>query len=130
MTAQNAARILIVEDDFIIAADLANQVVRLGYTVAGSVATSAEAVAAVRAQAPTLVLMDINLGGTIDGIAAANVIRQTCQVPVIFLSGSSDADTAKRVGLAGAAGVIKKPFTNHDLSTQIALALAGPSASA
>ena len=60
MTAQNAARILIVEDDFIIAADLANQVVRLGYTVAGSVATSAEAVAAVRAQAPTLVLMDIN----------------------------------------------------------------------
>lgn len=122
--------ILIVEDDFIVAADLANQLVRMGYSVAGPVATGEEAVAAVRAQAPALVLMDINLRGTMDGIAAANVIRQAYQVPVVFLSAQSDADTTDRIWLSGAAGSIKKPYAHDNLQTQIAQALAGPPASA
>ena len=73
MTNPAARRILIVEDDAIIAADLANKVQRLGYVVAGSVMTGAEAVAAITQQAPALVLMDINLHDGMAGIAAAGL---------------------------------------------------------
>jgi len=130
MTTQIPPRILIVEDDFIIAADLATQVERLGYTVAGSVATGAEAVAAVREQLPAVVLMDINLHGAMDGVEAAGLIWQTCHVPVIFLTGNPDTDSAERNRPSGAVGVITKPFTRDDLRDQIARAISGAPASA
>ena len=123
MTTLTAPHVLIVEDDFIIAADLAGHVERLGYTVAGSCATGVEAVAEVRKQVPALVLMDINLAGGMDGIATATAIRQFCQVPVIFLSGNSDPNLLARTQLTGVVGMINKPFTDEDLRNQIALAI-------
>ncbi len=123
MTTNLLPRILIVEDDFIIAADLAGHIARLGYAVAGHVATGAAAVAAVRAQVPALVLMDINLAGGMNGVATATAIRQFCQVPVIFLSGNPDPGLIARTQLTGAVGIIKKPFTDEDLRNQIVLAL-------
>ena len=129
MTNPAARRILIVEDDAIIAADLANKVQRLGYVVAGSVMTGAEAVAAITQQAPALVLMDINLHDGMDGIAAAIAIRQTCQVPVIFLSGSSDRATIARASQVGNCRSVMKPFDNAELRCQIAQALAGTAVS-
>ena len=128
MSTPNLPRILIVEDNAIIAADLASKVRRMGYAVAGCVMTGAEAVAAVAQQPPALFLMDINLNGPMDGIAAATAIRAICQIPVIFLSGSSDAGTVARARQVEKCGTIMKPFDDEELRRQIAQALGGGTA--
>ncbi|MBI5591306.1 MAG: response regulator [Deltaproteobacteria bacterium] len=115
--------ILIVEDEAIVSADIANKLRKLGYEVAGTTGTGEEAIEIARRQRPSLVLMDIRLAGAMDGIAAADVIRQECQVPVIFLTAHSDKATIQRAKLAEAFGYILKPFDDRELHTQIEMAL-------
>ena len=115
--------ILIVEDEVIIAADIANKLRRLGYEVVGSTDTGEEAVEIARQLRPSLVLMDIRLAGAMDGITAADTIRQECQLPVVFLSAHSDKCTVQRARQAEAFGFIMKPFENRELHTQIEMAL-------
>ena len=115
--------ILIVEDEAIVSADIANKLRKLGYEVAGSTGTGEEAVEIARRQRPSLVLMDIRLAGTMDGIATAEVIRQECQVPVVFLTAHSDKATLQRARQAEAFGYILKPFDDRELHTQIEMAL-------
>ncbi len=115
--------ILIVEDEAIISADIANKLRRLGYDVVGAVDTGEKAVEIARQLRPSLVLMDILLAGVMDGIAAADAIRQECQLPVVFLSGRFDKGTVQRARQAKAFGFIMKPFEDHELHTQIEMAL-------
>ena len=115
--------ILIVEDESIVAADIAGKLHRLGYIVAGISATGEQAVQLARAQQPALVLMDIRLAGPMDGIAAADAIRQSCDVPVIFLTAHSDQATLEGARRAEAFGYVLKPFDDRDLHTQIEMAL-------
>jgi len=115
--------ILIVEDESIVAADIAGKLQRLGYAVAGMAATGEQAVALARAQAPALVLMDIRLAGPMDGIAAAEAIRQTCDVPVIFLTAHSDRATLEGARQVAAFGYVLKPFDERDLHAQIEMGL-------
>jgi AmiR/NasT family two-component response regulator len=114
--------ILIVEDEAIVAKDLAVKIQQLGYHVAGITATGAEAIELARQQRPELVLMDIRLTGTMDGIAAAQVIHSECNLSVLFLTAHSDADTTERAQQAGAVGYILKPFDERDLRIQIEMA--------
>ena len=115
--------ILIVEDETIVAEDLSGKVRQLGYEVAGTVRTGEEAVAFVRRQPPTLVLMDVRLAGEMDGIEAAQAIHRECDLPVVFLTAHSDEDTVKRAQRAEAFGYILKPFDPRDLRIQIELAI-------
>jgi PAS domain S-box-containing protein len=115
--------ILIVEDEAIVAADLANKLQQSGYRVAGSVASGEEAVALVRQQPPDLVLMDLRLAGAMDGIAAAEAIRRECDLPVVFLTAHSDTATLDRAKLAEPFGYIIKPFEERELRTSIEMAL-------
>jgi len=115
--------ILIVEDEAIISADIANKLRGLGYEVVGSTDTGEEAVKLARQLRPSLVLMDIRLAGAMDGITAADEIRRECQLPVVFLSAHSDECTVQRARHAEAFGFIIKPFENHELLTQIEMAL-------
>lgn len=115
--------LLIVEDEAIVAEDLANKVRQLGYAVAGTTMTGEEAVELVRQLRPSLVLMDIRLAGAMDGIAAAKAIHMECKVPVLFLTAHSDADTITRARQAEAFGYILKPFNERDLRIQIEMAL-------
>ncbi len=115
--------ILIVEDEGIVAEDLANKVRQLGYGVAGITATGEEAVELARKQRPALVLMDIRLAGAIDGITAAQMIHHECHLPVLFLTAHSDADTVERARQAEAFGYILKPFNERELHIQIEMAL-------
>ena len=119
----NKISILIVEDEAIVAADLAGKLRRLGYEVAGIAAEGEEAVALACRLRPHLVLMDIRLEGSIDGIEAAEAIRRRHDVPVIYLTAHSDAATLARAKLTGPFGYILKPFEERDLATQIELAL-------
>ncbi|MBC7963442.1 MAG: response regulator [Steroidobacteraceae bacterium] len=115
--------ILIVEDEAIVAADLASKVRQLGYDVAGTTATGEEAVELARTMRPSLVLMDIRLAGAMDGIAAAEQIHRECHLPVLFLTAHSDTGTVERARQAEAFGYILKPFDERDLRIQIEMAL-------
>ena len=78
-------RILIVEDDGIIAAYLQDTLIRLGYTTPEPVATGEAALAAVEAANPDLILMDIQLAGAMNGVTAAELIREHYDIPVVYL---------------------------------------------
>ena len=115
--------ILIVEDERIVADNLAGKLAQLGYEVAGIAAGAKEAVALADRLHPNLVLMDIWLEGPMDGIEAAEVIRQQHDVPVIYLTAHSDPATLARAKVTGPFGYILKPFEQRELATQIELAL-------
>jgi PAS domain S-box-containing protein len=115
--------ILIVEDEAIVAEDLARKVRQLGYEVAATAATGEDSIIFARLERPALVLMDIRLGGAMDGIEAAEVIHRECNLPVLFLTAHSDMGTVERARRAEAFGYILKPFDERDLCIQIEMAL-------
>ncbi len=115
--------ILIVEDEAIVAEDLASKIHKMGYSVAGITATGEEAIELARQHLPELVLMDIRLAGAMDGIVAAQQIHRDCNLPVLFLSANSDTVTIKRTHQEGVFGYILKPFDDRDLEIQIEMAL-------
>lgn len=115
--------ILIVEDELIVAADLANKLLKLGYTVIGSTDCGEEALELARDRHPDLVLMDIMLAGRMDGVEAADKMRREFDLPVIFLTAHSDRVTLERAKRSEPFGYILKPFEKVTLETQIEMAL-------
>jgi two-component system, cell cycle sensor histidine kinase and response regulator CckA len=117
-------QVLIVEDEPIIAADLSDQLHRLGYEVPAIAAHAEEAFLATSAARPDLVLMDINLPGDCDGIEAATRLRSDYDLPVIFLTAHEDIETLQRAQKAEPFGYLTKPARSADLSASIEIALA------
>ncbi|MFH1969891.1 MAG: response regulator [Verrucomicrobiota bacterium] len=117
------ARILIVEDESIVAKDIQNSLTGLGYTVAGVVAFGEEAVERAGALKPDLILMDVMLKGAMDGIEAAERIRREHSVPVVYLTAYTDDDTLQRAKVTEAFGYLLKPFEDRELRTTIEMAL-------
>ncbi len=117
------ATILIVEDEAIVAEDLTHKLGRLGYTVCGSTARGEDALARVREHCPDLVLMDIRLGGEMDGVEAAERIHRECDVPVIYLTAHADRVTLDRAKRTEPFGYILKPFDERELESHIEMAL-------
>jgi signal transduction histidine kinase/AmiR/NasT family two-component response regulator len=115
--------ILIVEDEAIIAADLAGKLRQLGYEVAGTAAVGKEAVELACRLLPRVVLMDIRLKGSMDGIEAAEAIRRRVDIPVIYLTAHSDSATLTRAMVSEPFGYILKPFEERELATTIEMAL-------
>jgi PAS domain S-box-containing protein len=115
--------ILLVEDEAIVAADLASKLKQFGYEIVGTTGSGEEAIELARCLLPRLVLMDIRLKGPLDGIAAAEAIRRQQDVPVIYLTAHSDAATLDRAKLSDPFGFILKPFEERELSTTIEMAL-------
>jgi PAS domain S-box-containing protein len=112
-----------VEDERIVARDLTNTLTDLGYTVVGSVATGEEAVQQACKHRPNLVLMDIRLAGTLDGVQAAEKIRSERDIPVIYLTAHSDDETLRRARDTGPFGYLVKPFKAPELRCAIEIAL-------
>ena len=119
----NKATILIVEDEAIVAADLANKLGQLGYGISATTASGEEAVALARELRPNLVLMDIRLAGAMDGVEAAEHIRHECDLPVIYLTANSDRPTLERATRSEPFGYILKPFEKLELVSHIEMAL-------
>lgn len=119
----NKTSILVVEDESIVALDIEDRLTKMGYTVAGSTGSGEEALAAAAAYLPDLVLMDIHLKGSMDGIRAAAEIRSRFHLPVIFLTAYSEEKTLERAKQAEPFGYILKPFKERDLKSAIELAL-------
>ncbi|GAB6036289.1 response regulator [Fundidesulfovibrio butyratiphilus] len=116
-------RILVVEDEAIVALDICNRLGHLGYELAGRCASGEEAVDLARSLHPDLVLMDIMLEGEMDGVEAAGRIRDLCSTPVVYLTAYADGDTLKRAKVTSPFGYIIKPFENRELQTTIEMAL-------
>lgn len=119
----NEPRILIVEDEQIVAADLGQRLKRMGYQPVGRAARGDHAVTLAGELRPDLVLMDIRLEGGTDGIAAAEEIRQRFHIPSVFLSAYSENATVQRAKLAEPFGYILKPFEDRELQVNIEMAL-------
>ncbi len=117
------AKILIVEDDAIIAMDIESRLKNLGYSVSGSANYGEKAIEKVEELKPDLVLMDIVLKGDMDGIEAAEIIRSRFDIPVVFLTAYADEERLEKAKLTVPFGYILKPFQDRDLQITIEMAL-------
>jgi len=117
------SKILIVEDESIIAEDIYDSLISLGYLITGIVYSGEEAIESTAEFRPDLVLMDVKLQGEIDGITAAEEIRSRFQIPVVYLTAYADENTLRRVNGTKPFGYIIKPFDEKNLHTTIQLAL-------
>ncbi|MGB3908741.1 MAG: response regulator [Methanomethylovorans sp.] len=117
------AKILVVEDENIVALEIKKRLQKLGYIVPSVASTGEDAISKVEGILPDLVLMDIMLKGEIDGIHAAGEIRKRFNIPVVYLTAYSDEETLQRAKLTEPYGYILKPFEENDLRTTIEIAL-------
>jgi len=117
------ANILIVEDEAVVAADLAGKLERAGYRSVGIACDGEDAVETAKALVPDLVLMDIRLAGPIDGIKTAERIQAFRNIPIVYLTAHSDMATLRRAAATEPFGYILKPFEERDVTTQIEIAL-------
>jgi CheY-like chemotaxis protein len=116
-------RILLVEDDDVIARVADWRLKNLGYLVAGRATSGAEAMELVVKEKPDLVLMDINIRGDVDGIETAKMIKDGFKIPVVYVTSHSDGPTLERAKATHPDGFIVKPFDDDDLRVAIQLAL-------
>jgi CheY-like chemotaxis protein len=114
-------RVLVVEDEGLIAHDISTRLTALGHEVVASVGTAEEALG--KASGADIVLMDIRIDGPVDGIEAAARIRERYHLPVIFLTAHADRPTVERAKLTGAFGYLVKPIAHASLNTAIEIAL-------
>jgi len=118
-----AEKILVVEDERVVARDIEKRLRKLGYVVPASVALGEEAIEKVAELRPDLVLMDIRLKGAMDGIEAAEQIRADFDTPVVYLTAYADESTLQRAKVTEPFGYIVKPFDERDLQVAIEIAL-------
>jgi PAS domain S-box-containing protein len=119
----NGNKILIVEDESLVAMDMAHTLKRFGYEVAAIVDNGPDAIESVRKTLPDLVLMDILLKGSMDGVEAAGQIRLFSDIPYIYITASTDMETLSRAKETYAYGYITKPYQDIEVFTAIETAL-------
>ena len=119
----NKRRILVVEDERLVAKHIENMVRGLGYDVAAVEATGEDAVRTALEKLPDLVLMDIMLRGEMDGITASEQIWDQAAIPVVYLTAYADESTLERAKVTEPFGYLLKPFEERELYTAIEMAL-------
>lgn len=117
------SRILIVEDEIIIARELEARLIAMGYEVTAIASSGPEAIEQAGLTKPDLILMDIVIKGDMDGIEAASEIRRIHQIPVIYLTAYTDKKTLERARITEPFGYIVKPFSERELEANIEMAL-------
>jgi two-component system, response regulator PdtaR len=116
------AKILLVEDDPLIASCIHANLIEAGFVVVGTVSSGMEALSLAASTKISLALVDIRLTGPLDGIELACLLRDRHSVPAIFLSGLSDADTYERARAATPLGFLQKPFRPSEVFNAIQMA--------
>lgn len=114
---------MVVEDELIVAEDLVHWLTSLGYVVGARATTGQEAIRLCETTRPDLILMDILLSGDMDGIQAAEVIKERYDTPVVYITASSDENTLTRAKVTEPFGYVLKPFDERGLYTTIEMAL-------
>lgn len=116
-------RILVVEDEPLLAKGIEKLLTRFGYDVIGPVDTAEDAIRSAKDGEPDLALMDITLSGSMDGIEAAEKIRSVKDLPIIYLTASSDKSTLERAKVTTPHGYLLKPFSERELFVTVETAL-------
>lgn len=116
-------KVLIVEDEAVVAMHLRHELTKLGYLVAGTATNGEQALKMVEEIFPDVVLMDIHIQGLIDGIETASRIPRYLHIPVIYLTAYSEDTTLKRAGDTRPYGYLIKPFLDRELHATIKIAL-------
>ncbi len=116
-------KILVVEDELIIAKGIEKRLTAMGYAVTGSVASGEEALIKALETSPDLIIMDIHLQGNMDGVETAEKIHSVADIPVIYLTAYADPDSLRRAKLTEPFGYIVKPFHDHTLRSAIEMGL-------
>lgn len=116
-------KILVVEDENIVALDIENRLKSLGFTVLPVISSGEEAVEKAYEYKPDLILMDILLNGKLNGIEAAKKIVETIKIPIIYLTASTNREVLERARQIGRCSYIKKPFRGKELENAIKMLL-------
>lgn len=116
-------RILVVEDEKVVAADITQCMRKLGYTVVGTAAGGVEALRKAVASEPDLVLMDIKLRGSVDGVDAAEQLHRSLGIPVVYLTAYADVEILERAKKTAPSGYVLKPFDDRTLRSAVEIAL-------
>ena len=117
------ARILVVEDEAIVAMGITHKLESMGHRVVETVSTGKDAIMACRVHEPDLVLMDIVLKGEMDGIEAARKIRDQFNIPIIYLTAYADEEMLTRAKVTEPYGYIVKPFKSSEFNANIEMAI-------
>ncbi|CAH8281603.1 LytTR family two component transcriptional regulator [Mariniflexile fucanivorans] len=123
MKTNEPVKILIVEDEMIIAANMSLQLTTLGYEITGILLKGEEALIHIKENKPDIILLDIQLKGTLDGIETAQIIQQDYNIPIIYVTANSDDAHFNKAKTTNPYGFISKPFKKQDLQRTIELAI-------
>jgi len=115
-------RILIVEDEMIIAEDIKRSLLNYDYGITDKVTSGAKALASIKKDQPDLILMDIKIEGELDGIDTTSKIAQYFTIPVVYLTANADQATLERAKNTNPYGYLVKPFEEIDLNATIQIA--------
>lgn len=118
-----AAKIMLVEDEVLVAEEIKSRLQKLGYVIPAVAASGKEAIRKVEESQPDLILMDIKLKGEMDGLTVARHIQDHSNIPLIFLTAYADDETLQRAKITEPYGYILKPFNERELHIAIELAL-------
>jgi DNA-binding NarL/FixJ family response regulator len=116
------AKILIAENERIIAIDIKNSLQRLGFKVTALVSTGEEVMRKVKEEKPDLILMDIKLDGPLSGIKTAEIITDHYNIPIIYLTAYSDRETLQNAKITEPYGYLIKPFDSREIEIAIEMA--------
>lgn len=116
-------KILIIEDEKIVALDLKRRLTKLGYHVTGMAANGQKALTLVNQDLPNIVLMDIHIQGSMDGIELAGILQRTHSIPIIYLTAYSEAQTVTRAKATKPYGYLLKPFSDRELNIIIQVSI-------
>jgi two-component system, response regulator PdtaR len=116
-------KILIVEDEAVVAHSIKNRCEMLGYSVPAIVASGDAVSAIAKSVEPDLILMDVRLQGSMDGITAAEKLREEMDVPVVYITAYVDDETIEKAKMTEPYGYIVKPFSFADMKANIEIAL-------
>lgn len=122
-TDNTGKKIMVVEDEAIVARDIGTRLTDLGYKIAGVYSTAEDAIGEIQERCPDLILMDIKLKGEMDGIDAGEKIYSTYSIPIVYLTAFNDQNLLRRTGKSKPYGYILKPFDPENLRITIEIAL-------
>jgi len=116
------AKILVAENERIIAVDIKNSLQRLGFKVTALVSSGEEVLKKVNEERPDLILMDITLDGSLNGIETAEIISSKYNIPVIYLTAYGDRETIQKAKITEPYGYLIKPFDSREIEIAIEMA--------
>jgi two-component system response regulator LytT len=122
MSENTSIKILIVEDELLIAEDIRMHLENLGYEVIGIASSYNETIEITNSESPDIALVDIIIDGEKDGIQTAGYLKQNLDIPIIFLTSHADKPTVERAKQVNPDGYLVKPFNSNDLYTAIEIA--------